>query len=201
MATGYTADVQDGTITEFKDFALKCARAMGTNIMMKDDPLSKPIRKYEPSSYHKDRLEETQEELHTISGMTTEEIQIEADKEFEQDKKRLEEGAKEKREQLVRYTNMLEQVKKWEPPTEGHESFKKFMIDQLEESIEFDCGDYYERALEELIAPPSYDEWREGKIKDLKESIVYHRKHYREEVSRTQKRNDWNENLITSLDK
>lgn len=53
MPTGYTAAVEDGTITEFDDFAWQCARAFGALIMMRDDPMSAPIpQKFEPTAEH-----------------------------------------------------------------------------------------------------------------------------------------------------
>ncbi|VTR91619.1 unnamed protein product [Gemmata massiliana] len=40
---------------------------------------------------------------------------------------------------------MLEHVRAWEPPSTDHENLKQFMIDQLRESIDFDCrGEYRE---------------------------------------------------------
>jgi hypothetical protein len=39
MPTGYTAGVADGTITEFREYALLCARAFGACIMLRDEPV------------------------------------------------------------------------------------------------------------------------------------------------------------------
>lgn len=37
MPTGYTASVQEGKVTEFRDFAMECARAFGALVMMRDE--------------------------------------------------------------------------------------------------------------------------------------------------------------------
>jgi len=44
MPTGYTTGVQDGTVTEFKDFALLCARMMGEIIIKYDLDINNDFR-------------------------------------------------------------------------------------------------------------------------------------------------------------
>jgi hypothetical protein len=39
-----------------------------------------------------------------------------------------------------RYRAMLTEVEAWEPPTADHVELKQFMLDQLTESIRFDCS-------------------------------------------------------------
>jgi hypothetical protein len=54
MPTGYTAAVADGTITEFPDFAMQCARAFGTLVLMRDEPQDAAIpEKFEPAGRDK----------------------------------------------------------------------------------------------------------------------------------------------------
>ena len=56
MPTGYTAYVQDGVITEFADFAMKCARAFGALIDMRDESLDAEIRvQREPNTEYFDK--------------------------------------------------------------------------------------------------------------------------------------------------
>jgi len=50
MPTGYTCQVQDGMITEFKEFALLCARNFGACITLRDEPLSPDIPEFEVST-------------------------------------------------------------------------------------------------------------------------------------------------------
>jgi hypothetical protein len=71
MPTGYTADVQNGTVTELRDFALSCARAFGACIMMRDDPPGTPIPdQFEPSSYYRIECEKAQAELSRLLTLT-----------------------------------------------------------------------------------------------------------------------------------
>ena len=54
MPTGYTAYIEDGSITTGKEFLKLCSRAFGVAIDIKDEPLSVPTPVYvEPSSYYK----------------------------------------------------------------------------------------------------------------------------------------------------
>ena len=57
MPTGYTSKIGDDQ--SFKDFALRCARNFGANILMRDDPMDAEIKKYEVEPYYMNRLTET----------------------------------------------------------------------------------------------------------------------------------------------
>lgn len=72
MATGYTCDVSDGKITTLRDFALRCARAFGALITMRDEPFDAPIpEKFEPhTDYHDKAIREAREQLEKLSAMS-----------------------------------------------------------------------------------------------------------------------------------
>lgn len=53
---------------------------------------------------------------------------------------------------------MLDQVQLWQPPTDDHMGLKEFMIQQIEESIKFDCASYAEDRVS-MIRLLSGDEW------------------------------------------
>jgi hypothetical protein len=38
MPTGYTYEIEDGSITELNEYVWRCARAMGAMVMMRDKP-------------------------------------------------------------------------------------------------------------------------------------------------------------------
>ena len=53
MPTGYTLELYDGKDITFEEFVLKCARAFGALINMRDEPRDAPIpERFEPSYYH-----------------------------------------------------------------------------------------------------------------------------------------------------
>lgn len=195
MPTGYTCDVQDGKITEFKDFALRCARAMGANILMRDDPSDAPIKEYEPSTFYKDRLEESERRLAEIRNMTDEQCEQQASDEYLDLMGRYLESISIRKEKLRRYQSMLNKVRQWEPPTPDHEGFKNFMVEQLTESINHDCDTSY---LESPIKQTG-TQWRFNQIRYLEKDIPQCRESYQEEVESTNDRNEWNRKLIESL--
>lgn len=197
MPTGYTAAIKDD-IT-FNQFAMSCARAMGACVTMCDESSSAPIpERFEPSDYHAKALKKAREELGCLQEMSITDSAAEADTEFD-----AETALHTKRIQDVvdlrnKYNAMLAQVDAWQPPTPDHEGMKKFMIEQLRSSIDFDCStDYYGKH-----APVRLDarQWRQKKIDAIIKDIAYHVKAHAEEVERTESRNTWLAALRTSLE-
>ena len=84
MPTGYTHPVQEGKITELRDFALNCARAFGACVTMRDDPSDTPIPgKFEPSDYHIKALKEAKEDLLVVRGLDDDECEHRAKADYE----------------------------------------------------------------------------------------------------------------------
>lgn len=197
MPTGYTAGVQDGTITEFKDFAIQCARAFGANIMMRDDPLNSPIVVQEVAGYHYEWLDEAKAELSRLRKLSIEECEAEAKGEWKKAVAYREETLVNDGIHMSRYDMMLEKVRVWNPPTPDHVHMKEWMIKQLEESIKFDCGhaEYYS---EKPILEDA-KEWRKRKIEEAEKKVQRRAKDLEEEIARTRERNEWNRKLFESL--
>jgi len=194
MPTGYTAPVQSGEITEFKDFALQCARAFGALVMMRDEPMDAKIPDaFEPSDYHTRRLAEAKAELERLRSLTPEQIEAEAEKawqtELDYHNKRVAETALQRK----RYEDMLAKVEAWVPPTPDHTGLKEFMASQLRESIEFDCRD------REPPKRKTSEEWLHAALKSALWNVEYHEKGQREEIERTEGRNRWLRELRESL--
>lgn len=202
MPTGYTAPVQSGEITEFKDFALQCARAFGALIMMRDDPSDAPIpKRFEPSTYNADRLAEATAELARISDQPVSFWEAEASRTYAEALARWEERRQEKREQRTRYEAMLAKVEAWTPPTPDHEELKKFMGQQLAESIRFDCGSTDEDEAKYDPKPElrQWADYRAERLAELTRQVSYHTEENRKEIERTEGRNRWVEALRAAL--
>lgn len=151
MPTGYTADLYDGKDVSFEDFTMNCARAFGALVSLRDEPNAEIPDEFPVDEYYVRRFKETSEELEKAQKMTDKDFALEAEKHYSEEYKFLTEAIEEKLSIRKRYENMLEQVKEWNPPTKEHFELKKFMIDQLEESIRFDAStDYYEKTRSEL---------------------------------------------------
>lgn len=196
MPTGYTHAVQTGEITEFPDFAMQCARAFGALIMMRDEPSGAEIPEaFEPSTYSAERATEARAKLAALQAMTDPEIKAAADADYRGRLDSWEQRKRKRAEGKARYEAMLAKVTAWTPPTPDHVEMKSFMLDQLKESIKFDCSGDYDVKPE----PVSIYEWRIAEINRLTKDIAYHEKAQAEEVARTEGRNLWLRALRDSL--
>lgn len=195
MATGYTHGVREGNVTTLRAFALCCARAVSANVMMKDDDMDAPIREYEPPSYYRAQLKEAREELQEVECMTIEQATQLSLEEYEKACEVLMAITKSREEDRKRYAAMLDKVQAWTPPTVEHEGFKKFMIEQLAESISHDCTVY-------AYPPPklkSPAEYRDEKLAMVKRSVKNYEEEWEREQQEARKSNEWNRALFDSL--
>lgn len=205
MPTGYTADVQSGKMTEFRDFALLCARAFGATILMRDEPLDAKIPdEFTVDTRYSDRVRDCREKLAELEAMTIEEAAAAARAENEQQHARRDELVRNSGKQLERYQSMLAKVKAWTPPSEEHVGMKKFMVDQLTESIKFDCHVDHDdaRSFAERCYPPSpvdSAEWIQKKLDDARRDLGRALQSEAEEIERVASRNKWVRQLRESL--
>jgi hypothetical protein len=194
MPTGYTAAIKDG-IT-FEQFVMRCARAMGALVMMRDEPLDAPIpERFEPSDYHAKAIKKAQEDLCWLRQMPDTEAERESEKEFQEALVRYERIHAKASDLRQKYHEMREKVLAWTPPSGEHEGFKNFMFTQITESIDFDCRtDYYETP-EKLSASG----WKAIKIAKAERDLAYHTEENAKEIERTEARNTWLRQLRESL--
>ena len=173
-----------------------CVRGMGVCLQMKDERNDVPVPdEFKASDYHKKKLEEYQMELHALDCITEDAARAFAHAEYV-NKTEAEDGYhKQKLVIKARYLSMLSKVRIWQPPTEEHEGFKKFMEEQLTGSIKFDCGDYPR----EQYTEQSPKDWIASRRERLLKNIEYHAKEYREELERIAERNLWLKQLRESL--
>jgi hypothetical protein len=198
MPTGYTADIKNG-IT-FEKFVMNCARAFGACLPMRDDPQGTTIPdKFEPSDYHPERLKEIHSELNKIDEITEKEAETFAQQEYENEIERCRKYIEEYNKLEDQYRTMLSKVKAWQPPTEDHIELKKFMIEQINSSIKFDCSTkYYIKKLEE-IKPLTGIKWLDKERKILLKDLDYHSREWTKEKERINGRNEWVKQLRESL--
>ena len=196
MPTGYTASVQDGSTTEFKDFALQCARAFGALVSMREEPKDATLPDtIEPLPYHKAALLRAQEDLKRIETLSDRDVAREADIQYERALE-LHRNCEAKRlAQLHRYETMLAKAQAWEPPTSDHQGLKRFMIEQLTESIRFDCTGYEPKEPQRKTEAA----WRADAVERAKSDVAYHTKRWQEERERAASRTTWLRKLRASL--
>lgn len=163
MPTGYTSIIKEGVT--FEQFVLRCARAMGACIALRDEPVDIKIPVFEPSSYSKNKLKEAMLRLEALSFVSvttssspiinfisiTEATKL-AEKEYKDKIAYNKNGMAENNDLFHRYIKMLSMVKAWQPPTPDHAGLKEFMSEQINSSIEFDCdNDYYHKNIPRLL--------------------------------------------------
>jgi len=198
MPTGYTAAIADGI--SFEDYMLRCARAFGATIEMRDDPLDKPIPdEFAPNPYHLNQKKEAESHLQTLLLMGREEAQRHADEEYENAIKEHRRIIREYNELRIKYETVLEKARAWQPPTPDHVELKKFAIQQIEDSLQRDCNT---KIWEEH--PPlrkSGEQWRTEKIASYARDMDYHTEGWEKEQRRAKERSQWVRDLRESLKK
>lgn len=199
MPTGYTACVQDGNVTELKDYILRCSRKFGALIHMRDDALNTSIKHREVSDYRLNRLNEIKKDFEEFKKLSDEEIQKMLDESYLQKIEQQKKGLKEFEIGKQRYLDMLEKVKEWQPPSDDHMNLKNFAIEQLEGSLDFD---YSDTSKEYYLREPfkdSVEQYRQFKIESYIKDIKYHSDEYKKEAENVEKINKWIDDLVNSF--
>ena len=189
MPTGLTAALYEGKReVTFEEYALGVARHFGACITMRDDPSDAKIPdKFEASSYHTDEIKKARVKLVEIGVWDAARWQDEADRDYKEKCKQHEERLAEKLARKARYEAMLEKARQFKAPTPDHKEYAKMLVDQLEQSIDWDCSASY------MDKPTKQTKWefKADTIKQLTKNIEYHESSHREEVERAEKRTAW----------
>ena len=208
MPTGYTALISENPDITFEEFTLRCVSAMGVSIMMREEPMGKKITREsitgirENKSYHEGELEKARKELDRIERMAPDDPDFM--KEVSEEREAAIINCNEEIEKNARlrkaYESMLQKIRRWEPPTDDHKGLKKFMDDQVSESVKFDCNnDYYKKRLEDLSGPVDFAEEYEEKLSSARESVEYHSRYMEEDRGKNDNRIKWMEKLCESI--
>lgn len=196
MPTGYTAAVQEGKVTSLNEFAMQCARAFGALITMRDDPAGAPIpEQIKPETDYYDRgLAEAHERLADLRRLTPEQAEYRALKEYEEACASHIAYQRRKSDERDRYEAMIAKVEAWRAPEEVGK-LRAFMLDQLRESVRFDCGGYEMPAPERRMGA----QWLAESTEEAERSIARHTKSRDEEIERAAERTRWLQALRASL--
>jgi len=197
MTTGYTMMLEDENV-DFNAFIMSCAKAFGACVTMRDEPHDKEIpEKFEPSDHHSKALAKTNFELVAFLDLPEEDRVTIWNDEHDRARKMREETLEGKVKLHRNYSNMLEKVLAWTPPTGDHKGLKDFMIEQIQTSIDHDCDiKYYDK---NPVVQMNFTEWVEMKKECLEDSIKYHIEHGKKEIDSFNKKNEWIKDLRNSL--
>lgn len=201
MPTGYTSDLYDGKrdIT-MREFVLTCARAFGACLDIRDDVLSSDIPAFVSSTYHKERFDETQINLHKYSTMSLEEADRQMEEEKEKNIAECLDYIDRKNKLEERYNNMIYQLRKWDAASDFIE-LKKFAIDQCTTAKEFDCSlTFSYEELKRLKSDTTTPEmWISNKLEKCIKDMKYYAEEQDKEYKRVERNNNWVKKLKESL--
>lgn len=197
MPTGYTAAVQSGKITEFRDFAMACARNFGACDSLRDS--SEPIPdEFLVGDWYRKSLDEANVALTTFRTKNDVDLVLEYSRETAENRNEARRQIAEDAEERRRYEAIIAKADAWTPPSPDHVGMKTFMLSQLRESIKFDCGgDYWQRELVKPVRP--FAEWKADKLASLTRTLANAAEALAEEEQRVAGRNRWIKQLRESL--
>lgn len=203
MPTGYTAGIIDGKTETFQDFAKQCMKAFGACIHMRDENIDKEYEPRTPSDYHTKALEKAKEKLKQAEIFTDAELIEMRTKELEERKKYHLESIAKTKVARAKLEEFLAKAIEFKAPTPEHEGLRKFMIEQLQSTIDFDGKtDYHDKALPEIekeLKNINANQIKFSLIADANKDIAYHLKKHKEELKRCADSNTWIETLLGSL--
>jgi len=197
MSNGYTYKVKEGEVTELRDFALSCARAIGPCVMLRDCPPDTEIPEFRVDDYHAKQQATYQQELDDLRAASDNMIEGIVQAKYERRVQENQQRATSNEEVLARYDAMLAKVCAWTPPTHDHEPLKEFMIEQLEQSKQFDCCATSVHA--PAVVKETVEAYRLHREEFYANQIMYHAQKHEREVTVTKWRNDYVRALRESL--
>jgi hypothetical protein len=202
MPTGYTAGIIDGKTKSFGEFAKQCARAFGATVHMRDDSFDKPFEPRKPSDYHKKAIKEAKSR--SVDHLSDDEL-------VERERVKLREGIEyyeikiqESKATESKLRSFLSQAESFVPPTEEHKEIKNFMIQQITETISWDCNtEYMEKAIidkKNQLASMDAASIRKEILDSIAKDIAYHTEKYSEEYQRASESNQWVRQYFEAID-
>jgi len=124
-------------------------------------------------------------------------------KRLENDIKYYEKNIKEKLDNKDKLQKILKEAKEYKVPSSEHIEYKKFMIQQLTDTIKWDCIDDYQKLeikkLFEQIKNINAEDLRKFRREDILEDLERAKKYLEEETQRVNERNKWVEDVVKSL--
>ncbi len=194
MSTGYTENIKNGV--SFENFVLQCARAFGALVTLRDESLTSNVpNEIKPNNYHYDSWKLAKEKYKKYKKMSLKDAKELAKKEYDRRLEEYNQTINNTRDLEKKYIDMLRKVQNWKPPTKNHINLKNFMIEQIKDSMKFDCNMTYFNP-PALLSPKEYKkEYLKMFINDKK----YHLTHYKKEIKSCKEKTKWIQDLKKSL--
>lgn len=192
MASAITECIYDDA--SFQEFVWKATSGIGYSRWADDADLR--THKFTVAPYLQENIEDAKKNLEELQNLTDEEKAVRT-KAFNEEcssfHEKYDDNKDEKRKKLL---TMRAHVEEWEIPTEHHENFKSFMLQQIDETIEWDCR---ENTREEAFEDMSVNEWYALQIEVASSSLQNAISRYAREQKAIAEANSWLEALRASV--
>ena len=201
MVTAYTQGIIDGSIKTFKDFALICARA---SIHMRGADLSAEFKERIPDSFYDEQIKGAEKMIEEIKSLSDEEIIKRKREKIEKGIKRHEKEFLEKVELQKKLNNFLLDAKNYKPPTEDHKQVRYFMIEQLENTIEWMCDIKFNKdeinSLNKELNNLNPEMIKLEYLSNFHSAVELYYKEKKKELERCENSNKWHKAYLKSLE-
>jgi hypothetical protein len=192
MPTGYTAYIENGEVTNAKDFLTLCLRAFGVCSSMRDESFIKQIpEEFKPNDYYFNAIKKAKKDIDDIMEITDEDLAIKILKERSSSIESYEKSIYDNDKKKKAYKEILHKIKCWEVPKK-YLSIKEFAIEQIEMSQEQLDTDFYEKELEKIRQEEiSVQEYRAKKLNQLSDMLAYNSKCLQAEIKNIEEKNEF----------
>lgn len=184
MPSAITQRVFEGA--SLAQFASDCARMFDACITMRDAPIDAVVPlQLSPDLRYEIRLADIQAEIDRLSSLEGEELEAEF-KEVQAKREEMYQGQlNENLKRRQAYEAMLAKV---EAATWSHEELKEYMVNQLQESLRYDCFDPAE-----ISAPPveTAEQYRDGAVAYYTQELEQWKQSHAASTERMGERNKW----------
>jgi hypothetical protein len=195
MASGHTAKVRSGEITELRDFALLSWRAWRSSDGEVEIDYGLVSAEEEPNPYYSRKLAEAQSRLAALKTMKAKEAELHSRETHGQAHTAWSEWTRQRKARRQRTQGMLKKLKTWKPPTPDLAELKHFMREELEAAVAHE-------ALETDPPKPSRTAARKHLAEALEQAerdVAYYQRKVEEEESRVARENEHLRALIASF--
>jgi len=205
MATGYTAKIEEGI--SFKDFVLTCATAFyggrdGNTILRKEADSSN-------LEYYRKEVDDAQKKLKDIEDASDEMLINTEITRAKNQIKYYKNNILKIKALRKKYDKMLKEVKAWIVPSPDHQYFKEFMVDQIKQSIEYDCDLKYtvksikdnEKIVKNLKGKKKFKKFRKELLEGAKRTLSYYTGRLQEAQENYDIANKWISGIHESMKK
>jgi len=196
MPSAYTCFIENGIITNGKEFVKLCTRNFGVKATIADNSNTVDIVSYEnePNNYFKRRLAEEQERLEKLKAMSPEEVNAEYNRIYNEEMETRKKAYDQAVELDAKYSKILGDILKWKPD-EKYENLRRFAIDQIRESAP-DMSFYRECLNLEKVSPL---EWYKEVLEDTEQNIAKYIKRVERLEAQENDYQEWCEGLNNAL--